>query len=90
MKDIVNKHAPLKKATKSKRKQLSKPWLTQGLLKSIKRKQKMYISHFFSKNPVKVKEYKQYSNLLNKMKAPMFPAAQRNPERNMEAYWYNH
>ena len=34
-------------------KQLNKPWLTQGLLKSIKRKQ----------------EYKQYSNLLNKMKA---------------------
>ena len=97
MKDIVNKHAPLKKATNSKRKQLSRPWLTQGLLKSIKRKQKMYISHFFSKNPVKVKEYKQYSNLLNKMKAKakekyynQFPAAQRKPERNMEAYWYNH
>ena len=29
----------------------------------------MYKSHFFSKNPMKVKEYKQYSNLLNKMKA---------------------
>ena len=41
----------------------NKPWLTQGLLKSIKRK------HFFSKNSMKIKEYKQYSNLLNKMKA---------------------
>ena len=69
MKDIVNKHAPLKKATNSKMKQLSKPWLTQGLLKSIKRKQKMYKSHFISKNPMKVKDYKHYSNLLNKMKA---------------------
>ena len=69
VKDIVNKHAPLKKATNSKMKQLNKPWLTRGLLKSIKRKQKMYKSHFFSKNSMKIKEYKQYSNLLNKMKA---------------------
>ena len=50
-------------------KQLNKPWLTQGLLKSIKRKQMMYKSHVFSKNSIKIKEYKQYSNLLNKMKA---------------------
>ena len=50
-------------------KQLNKPWLTQGLLKSIKRKQKMYKSHFFSKISMKIKEYKQYSNLLNKLKA---------------------
>ena len=69
VKDIVNKHAPLKRATNSKMKQLNKPWLTQGLLKSIKRKQRMYKSHFCSKNLMKIKEYKQYSNLLNKMKA---------------------
>jgi len=60
--DIVNKCAPLKKATNSKVKQLNKPWLTQGLLKSIKRK-KVYKSHFFSKNSMKIKEHKQYSNL---------------------------
>lgn len=29
----------------------------------------MYKSHFSSKNSVKIKEYKQYSNLLNKRKA---------------------
>ena len=46
---------------------------------------------------MKVKKYKQYSNLLNKMKAKakekyynQFPAAQRKPDRNMQAYWYNH
>ena len=69
VKDIVNRHAPLKRATNSKMKQLNKPWLTQGLLKSIKRKQRIYKSHFCSKNLMKIKEYKQYSNLLNKMKA---------------------
>ena len=56
---------PLKKATNSKMKQFSKPRLTQGL----KRKQKKYKSPFFSKNSMKIKEYKQYSNLLNKAKA---------------------
>ena len=38
-------------------KKLNKPWLTQGLLKSIKSKQKMHNSHFLSQNPVKIKEY---------------------------------
>ena len=60
---------PYKKATNSKMKQFSKPWLTQGLLKSIKWKQRMYKSHFFSNNSMKIREYKQYSNLLNIMKA---------------------
>ena len=58
MKDIVNKHAPLKEATNSERKQLSKPWLTQGLLKSIKRKQKMYKSHFFQQKSSEGKRVK--------------------------------
>lgn len=50
-------------------KQFNKPWLTQGLLKSIKRKQKMYKLHFLSKNSRKIKQCKQYYNLLNKIKA---------------------
>ena len=98
VKYIVNKHAPLKKVTNSKMKQLNKPWLTQGLLKSIKKKQKMYKSHFLSKNSMKIKEYKQYSNLLNKMKAKAkdkyynkyLQLYKEKPERNMETYWYDH
>ena len=69
MKYIVIKHASLKKVTNSKVKQFNKPWLTQGLLKSIKRKQKMYKLQFLSENSRKIKQYKQYSNLLNKIKA---------------------
>lgn len=69
VKYIVNKHAPLKKVTYSKMKQFNHPWLTQGLLKSMKRKQKMYKSHLLSKNSRKIKEYKQYSNPVNKIKA---------------------
>ena len=39
---IVDKHAPIRLASQSKQRQLNKPWLTKGILKSVKRKQKMY------------------------------------------------
>ena len=38
---IINKHAPLKSISKRKSKQLLKPWITKGLLKSIKVKNKL-------------------------------------------------
>ena len=52
----------------SKLKQLAKPWLSKGLIKSIKTKQKLYRSHFLSKDPTKISRYKTYSNVLNKLK----------------------
>ena len=64
IKEVINKHAPLKKASLSKMKQLAKPWISKGLLTSIKAKQKLYKSNFFSKDPEKVQKYKQYSNLM--------------------------
>ena len=39
-----------------------------GILKSIKTKQKMYRTHFHSNNIEKVNQYKRYSNKLNKVK----------------------
>ena len=52
---VITKHAPMKIASRAKQKQLAKPWLTKGLIKSIKRKQKMYLFHL----------YKKYSNSLS-------------------------
>ena len=43
---IVDKHEPIKLASQSKQRQLNKPWLNNGILKSVKRKQKMYRTHF--------------------------------------------
>jgi len=34
---LTEKHAPLKRASQSNRKQLNKPWLTKGILASIKK-----------------------------------------------------
>ena len=41
---LVNKHAPLKIVSKRKAKQLSKPWITSGLCKSIKIKNDLFYS----------------------------------------------
>ena len=39
---VVNKHAPLRDASVNKLKMLTKPWLTAGLSKSIKVKNKLF------------------------------------------------
>ena len=52
---LVNKHAPMKTISNRKAKQLSKPWITQGLRTSIKIKNKLYASGGVSK-------YKTYRN----------------------------
>ena len=52
---LVNKHAPMKTISNRKAKQLSKPWITQGLRTSIKIKNKLYASGDVSK-------YKIYRN----------------------------
>ena len=50
---IVHKHAPRKQISQSKQKQFSKPWITNGILKSIKNKQSMCRTHSLSNNPKK-------------------------------------
>ena len=48
--------------------QLKKPWISNGILKSIKTKQKLFKSHFLSHDQAKVKCFKTYNNKLNKIK----------------------
>ncbi len=67
--EVNNKHVPIKEASQSKLKQLNKPWIsTFDLLNSIKTKQRMYRTHFYSNNKRKIDMYKSYSNKLNKLK----------------------
>ena len=65
---MVDKHAPIKLASQSKQRQLNKPWLTKGILKSVKRKQQMYRTHFLSKDLQKTGEYKHYAAILSHLK----------------------
>ena len=54
---IINKHAPVKAVSKRKLKQLYKPWITRGLKKSIKIKNKLFFKGDLEK-------YKNYRNKL--------------------------
>ena len=67
LQEITNKHAPIKKATNAKKRQLKKPWISNGILKSIKTKQKLFKSHFLSHDQAKVKCFKTYNNKLSKI-----------------------
>ena len=65
---VVNKHAPLKFASRKQKRLLQKPWITKNVFDAIRRKQKMYKTHFKSGDPHKIAKYKRYANKVNHLK----------------------
>ena len=70
---ILDKHAPLKKLTKKEVKRKKKPWITQGLIKSISKKRALFVKmkklQIKNRNTDEVfKLYKIYNNTINKLK----------------------
>ena len=63
---ILNQHAPLKKLSQRQQKIFDKPWLTRGLLKSIKNKALMHKTHFLFGDIIQRKFYKTYCNILKR------------------------
>jgi len=65
--NVLNKHAPLKTLSKRQERIKSKPWLTKGLLRSIRTKKKLYTN--LDKNSAqddhKWAEFRKYRNKLN-------------------------
>ena len=61
-------YAPLRNLTRKQKRLRSKPWLTKGLLTSIKNKQAMYKSHYVKGSPAEKYLYKIYANKLTKLK----------------------
>ena len=68
VRSIIDFYAPLRQISRKQKRLRAKPWLTKGLVVSIKYKQKLYHSHFLSNDADKKIYYKQYSNKLNKIK----------------------
>ena len=64
----TNTHAPLKKLSTKQKRLRSKPWITKGLLISIKKKLKLYKTHYIFGSINEKLYYKKYSNLLTKDK----------------------
>ena len=67
IKQAIDEHAPMKIASRKRQKLLERPWITRGILVSIKRKQKMYKTHFLSKDENLISQYRIYANKLNKL-----------------------
>ena len=65
----INAHAPLKPLSRKQKKLLSKPWLTKGLLTSIKNERSMFKTQFLSDDDDKIIFHKKYVNKLTKLKA---------------------
>ena len=65
---ILDKYAPLKQITKKQMKTNSRPWITKGILKSIRKKYKMHSKFLKAKDQIRKKalnqEYKTYKKLL--------------------------
>ena len=68
---IIDKHLPLKKLSKQEILQRDKPWITKGLITSIKTKNVIHRKMRRTKNPVTKKElnnkYKMYKNKILKL-----------------------
>ena len=92
LKSIVDKQAPIKQVSRNKERLFKKPWISRGILKSIKTKHIMYKTHFLSRNHAKVTEFKKYSNRLNYLKnmskKAYFCKHFDLCKGNLKAYWY--
>ena len=58
----------MRKLTRDQQKLINKPWISRIILKSIKTKQKMYLSHIVNGNLQQKQLYKKYAHKLTKVK----------------------
>jgi len=58
VKDIIDKHAPYKPLTRKQKKLHHKPWITNGILTSIKHKKRIFKTHYLSNDQTKKLYYK--------------------------------
>lgn len=65
---MIEKHAPLKTASRKQKRIQQSPWLTKGLLTSIKNKQKLYKNYFLNGTVFEKSFYKKYANKLTRVK----------------------
>ena len=86
IKSATDRHAPSNKLSRRQRKLKQKPWISNSLLKSIKTKQRLYITHFVKGSLDQNFFYKSYANKLNKIK---LVAKKRYYLDELQKYRYN-
>ena len=66
---IIDKHASLQRLSRKQKKLASKPWVTKGILISIRKKNAMFRTHFIEGNLAEKTMFRLYSNTLTRIKA---------------------
>ena len=69
IKDIIDIHAPLKSYSRRQKRLKRKPWITKGILVSIRKKNSMFKPYFINGNAAQKHLFKTYTNKLTKIKA---------------------
>ena len=65
---IINKHATLRKLSRREKQLQAKPWITRGLLTSIKNKNRMFRTCYKCKDAKLIAQYKKYTNKLTRLR----------------------
>ena len=68
IKTVINTHAPFKQCTRKQKRLQRKSWISKGLYVSIRKKQKLYKTHYLRGLNNQKAFYKRFANLLNKLK----------------------
>ena len=68
MKELVDSHFPLVRQSRKEFKYSHKPWITKGILTSIKTQNRLYKKYLKSKCETNCKTYKMYRNKLTHIK----------------------
>ena len=93
--NLLDKHAPFKEQAKRKEKLRFKPWITKGILTSIRQKDKIHEEMIKAKNSpnkrLKLSLYKKYRNIivdfLKKSKESHYRKYFEDNKRNCKAVW---
>ena len=64
---IINKHAPLRKLSRQEKQLQAKPWITRGLLTSIKNKNRMFRKCYKRKDAKLIAQCKKCTNKLTQL-----------------------
>ena len=89
--NVLNKHAPLQKLSRKEKRLSEKPWISKGILKSIKTKNRLLGLIIVATTPIKKLIYKKYLNKLthlkNRSKQLYYENLIRENHRNSHKVW---
>ena len=66
--DLIEKYMPLKKLSRKQKRFSSKPWISKGMKTSIKTKNKLYALSKKTNDPIDIRKYKKFRNILTNIK----------------------